>query len=241
MTEALFRTDPYAREFEGHVVGVNERGGIVLDRTLFYATAGGQPGDVGRLEIEGLGPVVVGATVYDAERQIVHVPAAALNGSASANAAVKGAIDWAKRYQYMRMHTAMHLLCALVKFPITGAQIGLGEGRIDFDIPEAGALDKDEIEAALNRLVTEDHPVGTRLITEEELDAKPELVRTLTVKPPRGSGTIRLVAIGKDGEIDLQPCGGTHVRATGEIGPLKVGKIEKKGRQNRRIRIAFAG
>ena len=138
------------------------------------------------------------------------------------------------------MHTALHLLCALVKFPVTGGQIGADEGRLDFDIVSADAIDKDTIEAALNELVVTDHPLSERWITDDELAANPGLVRTMSVKPPTGSGRVRLVGIGVDGSVDLQPCGGTHVRATGEIGRLVVTKIEKKGKQNRRVRIAFA-
>jgi len=140
----------------------------------------------------------------------------------------------------MRMHTALHLLCAIVPFPVTGGSIGAEESRLDFDISDADAIDKDELTERLNALVAEDHPITTRWITEAELDANPGLVRTMTVKPPRGTGRIRLVAIGADGAIDLQPCGGTHVRSTAEIGRLTIPKIEKKGRQNRRIRLAFA-
>jgi len=139
----------------------------------------------------------------------------------------------------MRMHTALHLLCSLVPFSVTGGSIGGGESRLDFDISDAGDVDKDELTARLNGLVAADHPVTTRWISDEELADNPGLVRTMSVKPPTGAGRVRLVAIGADGAVDLQPCGGTHVRSTGEIGPVIVTKIEKKGRQNRRIRLAF--
>jgi misacylated tRNA(Ala) deacylase len=138
------------------------------------------------------------------------------------------------------MHTALHLLCALVKFPVTGGQIGAEESRLDFDIAEASAVDKETLTRDLNGLIAADHPVSERWISDAELEANPQLVRTMAVKPPRGSGRVRLVAIGRDGEVDLQPCGGTHVRSTGEIGAITVTKIEKKGKLNRRIRIAFA-
>jgi misacylated tRNA(Ala) deacylase len=140
----------------------------------------------------------------------------------------------------MRMHTCRHLLCALVKFPVTGGQVGAEESRLDFDIEDASAVDKDLLTARLNELIAADHPVSERWITDAELDANPGLVRTMAVKPPTGSGRVRLVAIGENGSVDLQPCGGTHVRRTGEIGRVVVSKIEKKGKLNRRIRVAFA-
>ena len=141
----------------------------------------------------------------------------------------------------MRVHTSLHLLCALVPFPVTGGQIGADGGRLDFDIPDMSAVDKDKIATDLNRLISENHPVSDRWITDAEMAARPELVRTMSVKPPTGTGRVRLVAIGNDGAVDLQPCGGTHVRATGEIGPVTLGKFESKGKQNRRIRVLLAG
>ena len=145
-------------------------------------------------------------------------------------------IDWQRRYSHMRMHTCLHLLCALIDAPVTGGSIGAEKGRLDFDVPNP-ILAKDEITAELNRLIQENHPVSTRWISEAELDAQPELVKTMSVQPPRGSGRVRLLAIE---DVDLQPCGGTHVRATGEIGPVRVRKIEKKSRLNRRVIIEFA-
>ena len=153
---------------------------------------------------------------------------------------VRVALDWDHRMKLMRMHTCLHLLCALVKFPVTGGQIGAEESRLDFDIEDADAVDKDKLTAGLNALIAADHPVSDRWITDAELDANPHLVRTMAVKPPKGSGRVRLVAIGEDGSVDLQPCGGTHVRRTGEIGPVAISRIEKKGKLNRRIRVAFA-
>ena len=240
MTEQLYRADAYQRDCTATVIGVNERGGIILDRTVFYAAAGGQPGDRGTLEFDGLGRCPIATTVYDADKTtIVHVPAegapAPLPGQE-----VRAALNWEARLKHMRMHTALHLLCALVKFPVTGGQIGAEESRLDFDIAEASAVDKETLTSELHALIAADHPVGERWISDAELAANPQLVRTMAVKPPVGSGRVRLVVIGKDGEIDLQPCGGTHVRATGQIGPIAVTKIEKKGKQNRRIRIAFA-
>ena len=237
-TVPLFRDDPYRRECDAQVLAVNERG-IVLERTVFYATSGGQPGDTGRLVVDG-NVVAIGATVYGGEKaELIHVPAAA-GPPLSAGAPVHAEIDWERRYRHMRMHTALHLLCSIVPFPVTGGSIGAEESRLDFDISEADAVDKDALTERLNALIAADHAVTTRWITDAELADNPGLVRTMTVKPPVGSGRVRLVAIGGDGAVDLQPCGGTHVRSTAEIKPVAVTKIEKKGRQNRRIRLAFA-
>ena len=239
MTELLYRADAYARGCAATVLAVTERGGVVLDKTVFYAASGGQPGDAGSLSWPG-GSCVVATAVYEADKATVaHVPAEAA-ALPPVGSQVEVGLDWALRHRHMRMHTALHLLCSLVRFPVTGGQIGADEGRLDFDIPTADAIDKDTLEAELNALVSADHPISERWITDEELAASPGLVRTMSVKPPTGSGRVRLVAIGVDGAIDLQPCGGTHVRATGEIGRLAVTKIEKKGKQNRRVRIAFA-
>jgi misacylated tRNA(Ala) deacylase len=238
-TEPLFRDDAYLRDCAASVVAINDRGGVILDRTVFYATSGGQPGDTGRLLVDGT-PLPIGATVYGGGKaEVVHVPAAP--GSLPAvGTPLTAELDWDRRYRHMRMHTALHLLCSLIPFPVTGGSIGADESRLDFDISDAGAVDKDEISERLNALVAADHAISTRWITDEELADNPTLVRTMSVKPPSGTGRVRLVAIGPDGAVDLQPCGGTHVRSTGEIGPLAVTKIEKKGRQNRRIRLAFA-
>ena len=239
MTDQLYRTDAYARDCEAKVIEVNERGGIVLDRTPFYASAGGQPGDRGVIRFAG-GECPIATTVYDAadKSRIVHVPA---EGAArpAAGDKVTAALDWELRHRHMRMHTALHLLCSLVKFPVTGGQIGADEGRLDFDIEDASAVDKDKLTAEINALVVADHPVTERWITDAELEANPGLVRTMSVKPPMGSGRVRLVLIGEGGAVDMQPCGGTHVRSTKEIGQVVVSKIEKKGKLNRRIRMAF--
>ncbi len=238
MTALLFRDDAYQTSCTAQTTGVNERGGVLLDRTIFYATSGGQPGDQGTLAFEGR-TVPIATAVYDAEKNIVHVPAAAAELPA-AGTPVSLSIDWATRYKHMRVHTALHLLCALVRFPVTGGQIASDGGRLDFDIPAAGAIDREQLEAEMNRLIREDHPVTATAISDAELVRKPELVRTMAVKPPMGTGQVRLVSIGEGGSIDLQPCGGTHVRSTAEIGPLSVAKPESKGRQNRRIRISLA-
>lgn len=241
MTETLFRDDAYLESCEATVTAINDRGGIVLDRTVFYAAGGGQPGDSGLLErTDGSAACPIANTVYDEDRTtIVHVPAADAAPLVPGDT-VRAVLDWENRYKFMRTHTALHLLCSAIPFPVTGGQIGPGEGRLDFDIQDAGALDKETLTARLNELVAAAHPVSERWITDEELEANPGLVRTMAVKPPMGSGKVRLVAIGDDGSVDLQPCGGTHVRSTTEIGTVTVTKIEKKGKQNRRVRIALA-
>jgi misacylated tRNA(Ala) deacylase len=235
-TDLLFRSDPYLPETEAKVLAVTDRRGIVLDRTVFYATGGGQPGDAGKLIREG-GPVTAIATaVYgDDKGEIVHVPGES-EPLPEPGETVKAALDWARRHRHMRIHTGLHLLSVALPFPVTGGSIGADEGRLDFDI-EGEVPAKDEIEEKLNALVLADHPVSDEWITDEELLANPNLVKTMKVKPPMGSGRVRLVRIG---DIDLQPCGGTHVRSTAEIGRLVIGKMESKGRQNRRVRIRFA-
>jgi misacylated tRNA(Ala) deacylase len=240
MTEQLYRTDAYRRDCTAQVLALNERGGIVLDRTVFYASAGGQPGDKGHLEIEGSGICPIATTVYDADKTtIVHVSAEGSPRPAPGQT-VRAVIDWELRSRLMRMHTTLHLLCALVKFPVTGGQVNPDDSRLDFDIEDASAIDKDRLTAELNALIGADHPVSDRWISDAELEANPQLVRTMAVKPPMGSGRVRLVAIGENGCVDLQPCGGTHVRRTGEIGRVAVTKIEKKGKLNRRVRVSFA-
>jgi misacylated tRNA(Ala) deacylase len=239
MTELLFRDDPYVRSCHARIMSVNDLGGIVLDRTVFYATSGGQPGDSGKLSWER-GQIDIATTVFgEAKTDIVHVAAA---GAAlpSVGESVELALDWQKRYGFMRVHTALHLLCSLVPFPVTGGQIGADGGRLDFDIPDPSAVDRDLLNVEMNRLIREDHPVQATFISDDDLAAKPELVRTMSVKPPMGSGRVRIIGIGRNGEIDLQPCGGTHVRSTAEIGQVSVGKLESKGKQNRRIRVNLA-
>jgi misacylated tRNA(Ala) deacylase len=236
-TDLLFRSDAYASEVAATVVGVNERGGIILDRTVFYATGGGQPGDVGVLMRAGHTDIVIGTTIYNPENkaEVIHVPAEGQELPAVGDRVI-ARLDWPVRLKRMRIHTALHLLSVVLPYPVTGGAIGDGDGRLDFDIPEAG-LDRAEIAQKLNALAASGSPVSEQWISDEELDANPALVKTMSVKPPRGSGRVRLVRIG---DIDLQPCGGTHVRNTNEIGPLLVTEIEKKGKQNRRVRIALA-
>jgi misacylated tRNA(Ala) deacylase len=236
MTEPLFRDDAYLRSTPATVVAVTPEGGIVLDRTVFYAQGGGQPGDVGRLVRQDGSAIPVTNTVYGADRSaIVHVPAPG-SAQTSPGETVTAELDWDRRFPRMRVHTALHLLSVVLPYPVTGGAIGDGEGRLDFDIQEAG-LDKAQLTEKLQALVDRDAPVSFRWITDEELDANPGLVKTMSVKPPRGSGRVRLVEI--EG-IDLQPCGGTHVGRTGEIGTVIVSDIEKKGKQNRRVRIRLA-
>ena len=234
MTALLFRDDAYLRTCEATVTGINERGGVLLDRTVFYATGGGQPGDSGRLERADGSAFEIATTVYGSDKsEIIHVPA---EGSTLPEIGERVVLhlDWDKRYARMRVHTALHLLSVVLPYPVTGGQISDGDGRLDFDLPEA-TLDKETIAAALNEIAAGDHAVGAEWITDDELAANPDLVKTMSVKPPMGSGRVRLIRIGED--IDLQPCGGTHVSRTSEIGMLEVPKIEKKGRQNRRVRI----
>jgi misacylated tRNA(Ala) deacylase len=237
VTEALFREDGYLAEAEAEIVHVNERGGLILDRTIFYATSGGQPGDTGRLTLADGRTVDVAATITgETKDEIIHVPSA--DAGLKAGQRVKLAIDWERRLKLMRMHTACHLLTAVCPFPITGAAVAEDDSRIDFDIPDAG-FTKEDITARLMELVRADHPVATRWITDEALAANPGLVKSKNVRPPVGTGRTRLVLIGDDGLVDSQPCGGTHVKSTAEVGEIHIGKIEKKGRENRRFRIRF--
>lgn len=233
--ELIFRADPYARACEATVLGADQAG-IRLDRTVFYPMGGGQPGDQGLLRLaDGTSLPVLDTVKGEGPDEVLHLIGAGRPLPAPGTR-VTAEIDWARRHRLMRMHTCLHLLCAAVPGEVTGGQVGDGKGRLDFNLPEGG-LDKDAIAATLNRLIAEDHPVGPVWITEEELARQPELVRTMSVKPPTGTGRVRLLRI--EG-VDLQPCGGTHVARTGEIGPVRVVKIESKGRQNRRITIAFA-
>lgn len=229
----IFREDAYARTCTATVIAVDGRG-IRLDRTVFYPNGGGQPGDTGTLRWPG-GTVRIRDTIKgDGADDVLHVPE---DGAAlpEPGTAVDAEIDWERRYAHMRMHTCLHLLCAVVPGQVTGGQVGAERSRLDFNVP-SGSLDKEVIEARLNALIRADHPIRPRWIADEELDAHPELVRTMSVKPPAGAGSVRLLDI--EG-VDLQPCGGTHVSATGEIGAVAVTKIENKGKQNRRVVVAL--
>lgn len=234
-TELLFRDDAYLNSCEATVVAINERGGIILDRTVFYATGGGQPGDIGSITGANGTTTNIATTVYGEDKsQIVHVPA---EGETLPNVGdiVTAATDWDIRLKRMRIHTALHLLTTVLPYPVTGGAIGDGEGRLDFDIPDSGQ-DKDEITAELMRRISQNADVTYRWIADEELKANPSLVKTMSVKPPMGTGRVRLVEIAG---LDLQPCGGTHVNNTSEIGAVAVTAIEKKGKLNRRVRIAL--
>ena len=239
MTELVFRDNSYARSCTARVIAADARG-IRLDRTVFYPTGGGQPGDTGVLLLASGETVAIADTVKgEGADEVIHVPApgAALPDP---GAEVTAEIDWERRHRLMRMHTCLHLLCSLVKFPVTGGQVNPDDSRLDSDIDDASAVDKDRLTADLNALIAADHPVSERWISDAELEASPGLVRTMAVKPPMGTGRVRLVLIGENGSVDMQPCGGTHVRRTGEIGRVAVTRIEKKGKLNRRIRVSFA-
>jgi misacylated tRNA(Ala) deacylase len=233
VTEEIFRSDAYARTCQATVTAVNENG-IQLDRTVFYPEGGGQPGDAGLLRLADGREVRIANTRKGLQPgDILHVPAEITNWLRPGLTAMLE-IDWQRRYRLMRMHTCLHLLSAVIIAPVTGGQVGDGYGRLDFDLPETP--DKDEVNEKLNALVRSDAPVSFRWINDAELDAHPELVKTMSVQPPRGAGRVRLVRI--EG-VDLQPCGGTHVAHIGEIGHVCITKIEKKGRQNRRVRLEF--
>jgi len=239
MTQLLFRDDAYARSCTARVVAADDKG-IRLDRTVFYPTGGGQPGDKGTLRLASGETIAIVDTVKGAgPDEVIHVPAPD-SPLPPPGTELTAELDWERRYRLMRMHSCLHLLCAVVPGAVTGGQLSDGRGRLDFDVPGA-SLDKEAIAAQLNALIAAAHEVTPRWITDDELQARPELVRTMSVKPPVGAGRVRLMEVaGVDMPIDLQPCGGTHIRNTAEIGPVIIGKIENKGRQNRRINIAFA-
>ena len=235
MTALLFREDAYLREADASVVAHTPEGGVVLSASIFYPTGGGQPGDSGRLDWPG-GWLEIATTVKGEGEQVVLVPAEPLPLPAI-GARVSQKLDWDRRYRHMRVHTALHLLSVILPLPVTGGQIGAGKGRLDFLMPDPPE-DREAVEAALNELIDRDLLVSESWITDAELEANPGLVKTMSVQPPRGAGLVRLVSIGQGGDqIDLQPCGGTHVARTAEIGRVRLGKIENKGKQNRRVNI----
>lgn len=232
-TELLFRDDAYLRECAARVTAVHPDG-VELDRTVFYYESGGQPGDTGELVLgDGRAVPVTDTKRGSAPGAVLHrcIPPAEL----APGTAVTARIDWGRRHRLMRMHTALHLLSAIIIAPVTGGQVGDGYGRLDFDLPDN--IDAPEVERRLNELIAGDAPVAMRWITDAELDANPALVKTMSVAPPRGVGQVRLIEVAG---IDLQPCGGTHVGRVGEIGPMVVAKVEKKGAKNRRVRLEFA-
>ncbi len=237
MTESLFRDDAYRRETEAVFEGADERG-VRLDRTVFYPRGGGQAGDAGELVLGDGRSLAIADTVKGApSSSIFHVPAPGQEGLLAGLApgdSVTARIDWDRRHRHMRFHTATHLLCAIIPHQTNGCSITAGYARLDFDMVEP--LDREVLERELARLVAGAHDVRTVWVTDAELDARPDLVRTMSVKPPRGVGKVRLLEIAG---VDLQPCGGTHVANTSEIGGLRVAKIEKKSAHTRRVVLEF--
>jgi misacylated tRNA(Ala) deacylase len=235
-TDCLFRDDSYLKDCDARIVDIHADGAIVLDRTVFYAASGGQPADRGTITTpSGEAIDIANVTFSDAGKTIVAHASAPGSPAVAVGDTVKAAIDWPVRYARMRMHTALHLLSAVLPYPVTGGSVGETEGRLDFDIPEAG-LDKEAITKRLAEMIAADAAVSSRWITDEQLMANPGLVKTMSVKPPIGTGRVRLIEIAG---FDLQPCGGTHVRSTAEIGAVRVTQVEKKGKQNRRVRLTL--
>lgn len=238
-TDPLFRSDPYLREAAATITGYTPEGGILVDRSIFYPTGGGQPGDSGHLLWDG-GRVAI-ATAVKAEGGLVALVPAEPVALPAAGTAVTQRLDWDRRHRHMRVHTALHLLSVVIPLLVTGGQIGVDRGRLDFDMPDPPE-DVAAIEARLNELIGLDLAVTDSWITDDELMANPGLVKTMSVQPPMGQGRVRLVRIGTGGtQVDLQPCGGTHVSRTAEIGRVTIGKVEKKGRQNRRVTLHLEG
>ena len=237
MTTPLYLKDAYQTSAEGNVIGITEQGGIILDQSLFYATSGGQPGDCGTLIWDDQ-DIEIATTVRGDGGIIVLIPVEGATLPAVGQA-VSQNINWDVRYAHMRMHTALHLLSVVIPLPVTGGAITAIKGRLDFDMPEALG-DKDALTEMLNAIIARNFDITERWISDAELDANPGLVKTMSVQPPRGAGRIRLVRIGDVSEqVDLQPCGGTHVAKTGEIGGVAISKVEKKGKQNRRVHLVF--
>ncbi|MDO1585068.1 alanyl-tRNA editing protein [Rhizobium oryzicola] len=237
LTKALYRDDFYLSTAEGTVTAIHEDGGIELDQTCFYATSGGQPGDTGFLERADGSRVALAPTKHGATKDIIiHVPLADQPTPEVGEKLVLH-VDWPRRYRLMRMHTACHLLSVVCPYPITGAAVGEEESRVDFDMTDT--IDREEVTAKLMALVEENHSVFLQWITDEELAANPDIVKSKNVRPPMGLGRVSLVCIGENSAVDSQPCGGTHVSETQEVGAIHIAKIEKKGKENRRFRIRF--
>ncbi len=231
--EKIFEKDAYIKEFESEIAEINQQNKTVkLQNTAFYARSGGQPGDIGELKLNGE-TIIVEDTIKE-ENSIVHLVSNTKNLENGNK--VKGIINWEKRYRHMKMHSALHLLCSIIPLNVTGGQIGYEKSRLDFNDPEK-TIDKEEVQEKINKIIEENHKITNELIDSKILDEKPEIIRTMSVKPPRTEGKIRLVKIGN---IDLQPCGGTHVLSTSEIGKILVSKIENKGRMNKRINIKIS-
>ncbi|MEL6377509.1 MAG: alanyl-tRNA editing protein [Pseudomonadota bacterium] len=235
MTRKLFLEDAYLKEADAVVTGHTEQGGLVVDKSIFYATGGGQPGDAGTLSWNGRSLSIATAVKIEGDL-IALVPEGHAERPATGTHVIQS-LDWAQRFCHMRVHTALHLLSVVIPLPVTGGSIGAEKGRLDFDMAEPPE-DKSALEKALNELIERDLPVTQDWITDAELAANPGLVKTMSVSPPSGQGHVRLIRIGAgDTQVDLQPCGGTHVARTSEIGRLRICKIEKKGRQNRRVYV----
>ena len=233
MTEELFREATYSKTTDAKVFRIMDEG-VILDRTIFYPEGGGQPGDIGSIRLEDGLDLVVTNTVKTSNG-ILHIVNAKKSEMVTGQSVTMN-IDWERRFRHMRMHTALHLLCSQVEGAVTGGAIGAQKSRLDFNIP-GERPEKEELEEKMNNLIAGDHKISISWISDEELKANPDLVRTMSVRPPMGTGSIRMIRIGDN--IDFQPCGGTHVKSTLEIGYIKVGKIENKGRQNRRINITL--
>ncbi|WP_135075924.1 alanyl-tRNA editing protein [Terasakiella sp. SH-1] len=234
MTKELFRDDSYLKSCEAEVIATQE-GAIILDQTVFYPTGGGQPGDSGTFELADGSTITIANTIKDRETGAhLHLVEEG-TPLPEVGTKLKAIIDWERRHQLMRMHTALHIMCSKVDGAVTGGSVGLEKSRLDFDLPEAP--DKEALAAAINQEITANQPVEISAITNQELESNPDLVRTMSVKPPMGQGSVRTIRVG---DVDYQPCGGTHVKSTGEIGPVRIGKVEKKGKLNRRINIHFA-
>jgi misacylated tRNA(Ala) deacylase len=237
MTDPLYRTDAYARSATARIVGQTPEGGLIAEPALFYPQGGGQPGDSGWIDWDG-GRVTV-ATTLKGEGGTSIMLAAEPVPVPPVGAEVTLRLDWDRRHRHMRVHTALHLLSVVIPLPVTGGQIAADKGRLDFDMPESPS-DVAALQSALDALIARDLAVTDDWITDAELEANPGLVKTMSVKPPTGQGRVRLVRIGQGaGQIDLQPCGGTHVARTAEIGHVTIGKIEKKGRINRRVTLTL--
>ncbi|MCF3640057.1 alanyl-tRNA editing protein [Rhizobium sp. TRM95111] len=236
-TKPLFRDDFYLSTCEAVVTAVHADGGVELDQTCFYATSGGQPGDTGFFERADGSRIPLAMAVTGATKEIiVHRPEEGAPLPAVGETLVVH-IDWPRRYRLMRMHTACHLLSVVCPYPITGAAVGEEESRVDFDMTET--INRDAVTAALMTLVAENHPIYVQWITDADLAANPGIVKSKNVRPPVGLGRVSLVCIGENAAIDSQPCGGTHVSETQEVGAIHISKIEKKGKENRRFRIRF--
>ncbi len=234
MVKKTYYDDSYLRHLSANVTAVDGEW-VELDQTIFYPLGGGQPGDTGTFVAPGRKTFrVVDTRKGDSAEHIKHQLETADHGLAPGDT-VETEIDWERRFSHMRMHTSMHLLGSLIPVPVTGGSVGAEKSRLDFDLGEH-QIDKEDLTTRMNQLVAEAHPVVFGTITEAELDERPELVRTMSVQPPRGAGDIRTVRVE---DVDYQPCGGTHVNNTSEIGAVRISKIENKGRRNRRVHIVF--